>query len=129
MSCVYFVRGGEHVKIGHTRNFAKRLGALANGSPVPLELIGAMPGGRDEERELHRRFAHLRGPGEWFRATGELLAFVSSLPKMERLPMAEARLSVRRQWSCGGECALCVPIVAWYAKRRRKKPEWIGFHP
>src|SRR5438876_654439 len=70
---VYFVRGGDAVKIGRTGNLAARLKALATASAVPLELLAAVPGGRPEEARLHRRWRHLRLRGEWFRADEALV--------------------------------------------------------
>jgi hypothetical protein len=47
---VYFVRGGDAVKIGRTTNLAARLRALATASAVPLELLAAVPGGAGRRR-------------------------------------------------------------------------------
>ena len=70
---VYFVRAGEAVKIGRTKNLARRLRALATGSAAPLELLAAVPGGRELEARLHRQWRHLHLRGEWFRADEALV--------------------------------------------------------
>jgi hypothetical protein len=50
---VYFIRGGNAVKIGRTFNVEARQRALATGSAVPLELLAEVPGDRDLEAQLH----------------------------------------------------------------------------
>jgi Meiotically up-regulated gene 113 len=72
---VYFVRGGDAVKIGRTGNLAARLRALATASAMPLELLAAVPGGRQLEAQLHRRWWHLHLRGEWFRADEALVRY------------------------------------------------------
>ena len=72
---VYFAQGAisQLIKIGTTTNLKKRLQALRTGSPEPLVLLGAIPGGDQEERELHQRFSSQRINGEWFSPSPELL--------------------------------------------------------
>lgn len=78
-SGVYFIRSGEAVKIGVSINVPLRTTVLATGSPWPVDLLAVMPGDRAAEKRLHRRFAHLRLKGEWFRAEPELLDFIATL--------------------------------------------------
>jgi hypothetical protein len=92
---VYFVRGGDAVKIGRTGNLAARLKALATASAVPLEVLAALPGGRDLEVQLHRRWQHLRLKGEWFRATPDLLADIRERVARAAEPPPEPRHWVR----------------------------------
>jgi hypothetical protein len=73
---VYFIRAGEHVKIGWSRNPKARRDTLATASPFDLEIIGQVPGTEDDERALHGAFAHLHVKREWFRADPALLALV-----------------------------------------------------
>jgi T5orf172 domain len=72
---VYFVRAGNAVKIGSTTNLAARLRALATASAVSLELLAAVPGGREVEARLHRHWRHLHVQGEWFRADEALVRY------------------------------------------------------
>jgi hypothetical protein len=72
---VYFISDGERVKIGRSVNIESRLNALQTSTAVPLKLLAAIPGG-GRERELHRRFAHLRIRGEWFRLGDDLRQFI-----------------------------------------------------
>ncbi len=77
---IYFIEavGVGHIKIGFTDSLdaSDRLTTLQTGSPVPLRLLGTIPGTLDDEKDLHRRFASARGVGEWFRPVAELLALI-----------------------------------------------------
>lgn len=78
---VYFVRAVTlgHIKIGQAAAPAGRLAQLQTGSPDRLELIGTVPDptGGALEREIHRRFCHLRLHGEWYRAEPALMDFIA----------------------------------------------------
>lgn len=66
-------------KIGIASHTATRLSTLQRSSPFELELVAVLPGGgRRAEVAIHRRFAHLRLRGEWFRESPELLSFIVS---------------------------------------------------
>lgn len=71
---VYYLRWKDRVKIGTSANPQQRLAALWHDELLALEL-----GGREIERTRHRKFAHLREGGEWFRADPELLAHARAL--------------------------------------------------
>jgi hypothetical protein len=92
---VYFIRAGDAVKIGRTVNVAARQRALATASAVPLELLAAVPGGRELEAQLHREWRHLHLRGEWFRADEELLRYIAELagggPAPEPDPRGQAQ--------------------------------------
>jgi Meiotically up-regulated gene 113 len=83
---VYFVRAGDAIKIGRTANLAARLRALATASAVPLELLAAVPGGRELEARLHRRWRHLHLRGEWFRADEALMRYTCDQAGSGRAP-------------------------------------------
>jgi hypothetical protein len=78
---IYFIQadGVGHIKIGFTDgdDAEIRLATLQTGSPVPLRLIGTRPGGLEEEKDFHRRFASARAHGEWFQPVPELLAVIA----------------------------------------------------
>lgn len=86
---VYFVQAGDAVKIGMSKDIPKRLRTLRTMSPLPLELLGAVPGGRQEEAELHREWATQRLHGEWFRAAPELLGRIADLCRADALAAEE----------------------------------------
>ena len=71
---VYYIRYADRIKIGTSSQPRRRLGAIWHD-----ELLAFERGGRAVEQERHRRFAHLREGGEWFRADDELLEHVRSI--------------------------------------------------
>lgn len=75
---IYFIQTASgSIKIGTTINLRARLTALANEYQAPVSLLGTRPGGAEEEKEIHGRFAHLRlGKTEQFRPAPELLEFI-----------------------------------------------------
>jgi len=78
-SFVYFIRAGEHIKIGRTSNIYNRFATIAREVPDKCVLVAIMPGSAGQERALHTRFSHLRANGEWFRADGDLLSFIAEI--------------------------------------------------
>jgi hypothetical protein len=77
---VYFIRGGDRIKIGMSGNARQRFDALRTSSPVELEFLGLVAGAYVEERTLHQRFAEFRTHGEWFKAAPAILAFIEETP-------------------------------------------------
>jgi hypothetical protein len=77
---VYFISDGDFIKIGQSRTCPYgRIRSLQTASSTELKFL-AMMRGADREQELHKRFAHLRARGEWFRQTEELIDFIKSIP-------------------------------------------------
>ncbi|MGJ7042107.1 mRNA-degrading endonuclease YafQ of YafQ-DinJ toxin-antitoxin module [Shinella sp. BE166] len=76
-SFVYFISDGEHVKIGLSRQPRKRLSSLQTGHPKRLNIVGLMPGGAEDEFQLHGRFRDHRVKGEWFRDCSEIRDFIA----------------------------------------------------
>lgn len=70
---VYFATAGDTVKIGWAKDPKKRVAQLQTGCPHRVSLYAWFNGSRDDEKVLHRAFAHLHVRGEWFRATPELM--------------------------------------------------------
>lgn len=77
----YFIRGGQHVKVGESDYVPSRLRQLQTAYPYRLILLKTS---NIEEQEAHRLAEQLapRHKGEWFEATQELLAWIDSLPEM-----------------------------------------------
>ncbi len=76
---VYFLEAMEFIKIGTTTSIAQRIEDIQSGLPCAAMLLHDEPGHYDLETDLHRRFAHLRVKGEWFRKEPELLDFIRTL--------------------------------------------------
>lgn len=76
---IYFVKCGDFVKVGisNPQSLLGRLETLQTGSPTTYEVLGTIPGDHADEVALHRRFAHLRARGEWFRMTPELVEYLA----------------------------------------------------
>jgi hypothetical protein len=73
---IYFIEAMGLVKIGYSNNPKRRLQMLATGCPAPCTLLAVRDGDQRDERELHRKFSHLRSHGEWFRLTSKLRDFI-----------------------------------------------------
>jgi len=78
MHCVYFIRHGQHVKIGVTQMGSTgrfKSMQLPPGAKVVAEIPNAEYA---HEAELHRRFAASRVHGEWFASTPELESLIAT---------------------------------------------------
>lgn len=66
---VYFIvdqMGADTIKIGWSRDPARRLQELQVGNPTPLKIIGCVAATRLIEPALHQLFAPAAVSGEWF---------------------------------------------------------------
>lgn len=76
---IYFMQpiAGGPVKIGYSANVDVRREQLEAHYGQPLAILAVTEGERQEEREMHKRFAHLRlGRTEQFRPAADLMAFI-----------------------------------------------------
>ena len=73
---VYFLDDGDFIKIGWAVDPETRWRDLQTGSARHHQLLGSTPGTLLDERNLHRKFAHLKHRGEWFKKEPELLSFI-----------------------------------------------------
>ncbi len=73
---VYFIRVGDLVKIGYSRNPDRRFYDLQ-----PSEILHLEPGTLMDERRCHLAFDHLRVDGELFRPDPDLLTFIGDLQR------------------------------------------------
>lgn len=75
---IYFICAGDDlIKIGHTTNLDARLRSLRTAHPKELQILLVIPGSRDDEQQLHRRFADLRVGREWFRHDGPISDYIA----------------------------------------------------
>jgi hypothetical protein len=80
---VYFVDGGEHIKIGYTRSIEHRLKRMGTDLPTGPKVLLMQPGTFKTEKILHRHFSALRVQGEWFRKGPELLEYIEQRKHFE----------------------------------------------
>lgn len=79
---VYFITDGRYIKIGTTKIGAeKRLKQLNTGSPLRLYLLGYITGGKEKEKELHKKFQQykVRNNGEWFSPEDDLINYLNKI--------------------------------------------------
>lgn len=67
-------------KIGYSQTPLRRLSTLRCASASDLRLEGVIPAARQGERDLHRRFRHLRRAREWFALDVEVEALIAAFP-------------------------------------------------
>lgn len=73
---IYFLRAGQFVKIGKSRNWKQRQQQMQVGSPydiVPLLVLMDVP---DLEKKLHTRFRRDHYRGEWFHMGPAIGSFI-----------------------------------------------------
>lgn len=75
---VYFIEGAGLIKIGSTLNIQSRFRSIRGSSPVPVKLIGTIPGGGPLEGLLHAKFAQHRSHGEWFVDCQDIRDFIAA---------------------------------------------------
>jgi hypothetical protein len=127
---VYFLRHNDLVKIGFSDDISRRLGNLRNMSPVPLELVGWMPGGKDVEAHLHSIFRSTRDSGEWFGITPELQT-VMDLLLLRDLPVAAKEIAPRVyaagqvEWARLGIALRAEAISRWPTDTHKRRKELI----
>lgn len=75
---VYIITARELgiAKIGYSRNPGNRLASLNTGSPAKLELEAVMPGSRENEKDLQRKFRSQRVRFEWFKICSEIESLI-----------------------------------------------------
>jgi hypothetical protein len=96
---IYIIHCDGYCKIGYSSTPEKRLSELQVGSPHPLTMVGVAPGTRDDEVQLHMKYADFWIRGEWFLLTAEdvreivltqSLMMEGGLPPLER-PVVSGR--------------------------------------
>jgi len=80
---VYFIDGGECIKIGYSRSLEHRFRKMLTDAPVRLELLHIEEGTIRQEKLFHQHFAAIRVRGEWFQKTSELLEFIEQRKRIK----------------------------------------------
>jgi len=91
---VYFIHGGDRIKIGYSKEPEDRLTALQVSTADRLQIIGSIVGDQRKEKSLHDQFRHLHIRGEWFRPETDLVEFICRItgrPMPEFQPDPEDR--------------------------------------
>ena len=77
---VYFIADEDgYIKIGHARDVNSRLQSLQTASRQALRVVASTPGSISDEKTLHAKFADAHVRGEWFRATADLMAYITEV--------------------------------------------------
>lgn len=76
---IYFIQTADNrfIKIGKADDPAKRIASIQTSLPQRIKLIATIPGGHEQEKALHHRFASLRTRGEWFHAAPQIIEFAT----------------------------------------------------
>jgi hypothetical protein len=102
---VYFIQptGGGLIKVGYSTNPKSRFRGVQAECPVPLELLGFVPGDRLLEAALHARFSEHRSHNEWFRPAESVRDLLERL----RATRMASRATIRgpRSFSPGPDAA------------------------
>jgi hypothetical protein len=81
LTFIYFVRSGEFIKIGQSRNWRRRVEGMQVGSPHTLIVLLVLKDEPSLEGKLHNWFRTDHYRGEWFHSGPGLLAYIK-----KRLP-------------------------------------------
>ena len=77
---IYFLQDETGpIKAGKSKNMVQRIRDIQTCNPRPIKLLGRTGGYTWTERQIHKKFAHLRIHGEWFRPEKELLNFIKKV--------------------------------------------------
>jgi len=77
---IYFIEAAEHgIKIGYTYDIEKRFILIQSFCPIKLKLLCVIKGDPYKEKEIHRKFSHLRMHNEWFKYDNEILNYISKI--------------------------------------------------
>ena len=76
VSVVYFIKNGNRVKIGTTKDVQSRIKSFRVANPNNLKLLATIVGGRELERELHEKFSSCHIIGEWFNLSPDILDYI-----------------------------------------------------
>ena len=95
MMYTYFVRSGDRIKIGISKNVDGRIRDLQTAHGATLALLGVISG--NVEADWHRRFSSLRLLGEWFQLAEPLNEALRDAfgVKIEKIPTRECVHPVR----------------------------------
>lgn len=93
---VYFIQpsAGGLIKIGYTDDIHKRFRQIQYQCPVPLKVLGVIPGDTLLEISFHMDFIQERHHGEWFLPQGRVKEFLLELG----LPFIDPVFTYTKDW-------------------------------
>lgn len=96
-SGVYFIQpaSGGLIKIGYSDNIPGRFRQIQYQCPVPLKLLGVIPGNPTMESSIHRAVINERHHGEWFLPKGKVLG----LMQRYKITPADSTLHFTKDWN------------------------------
>lgn len=88
---IYYIRIGWNIKIGWTSNLERRM----KDYPPDTLILAVHPGTEQDERRIHKKFAHLITDGrEWFPAAPQILEHIESVKREHGEPQ---QITARRK--------------------------------
>jgi hypothetical protein len=84
MGFVYFIqviKTGD-IKIGFSTNIKSRIHTLQTSIPESIKLLGFISGDLKLEKELHKKFKHLKKRGEWFHCDKSIIDYLNTCNEM-----------------------------------------------
>jgi hypothetical protein len=112
ISIVYYVRIGNHIKIGVTRSLHERMTSLQ-----PDEILAIEEGDRAKESARHQQFAWSKAPkgAEYFYPTDELMQHIADLRALDWTPPVVVSVP---GWVAGRPCPSCDLVMLWFDGER-----------
>lgn len=80
---LYFLKKDNLVKIGYSRNPAKRIQTIRDNSSSDIELLILTEGSITDEKHLHCKFKEYHSFKEWFILSDEIKEFIKTLESIE----------------------------------------------
>jgi len=98
---IYFIQSidGGPIKIGHSSDPETRICTIAQSfgkGKADFRILGVTDGERPEEREIHKKFAHINLHGEWFKPTQALLDYITYWTRKSEFTHYQKNLPVTR---------------------------------
>lgn len=91
---IYYLRVDQYIKIGYTKNLHQRMGQY----PPNAELLAEHQGTLADEQEIHGRFAaYLETGREWYSASDEIMAHITTVVEEYGKPTSPIRRNARRR--------------------------------
>lgn len=74
---IYLITDGTNLKVGYTSNLERRMSQYNTHSST-IKLINAKPGNFKSEKNIHKKFSHIKINREWFKYSEDLISYFNS---------------------------------------------------